>query len=213
MVPQVGGDVRVDVGGPHLREETVAGPSADRDATDRAVRVPGRTDALRGGGQRGGDRTRELRERYGPVEFADPAEAAAARRVVRVGHERAQHAEAERAREGVGDAGVGAVGVGVGDVQGDAVPDQGVHDAALEGPGGHGRRAAQVERVVRDEELGAEGDRLVRDAPHRVDGEEDGGDLRVRVTADRTDGVPLLGASGGPEVFQRADDFGECGHG
>ncbi|GAA3066051.1 hypothetical protein GCM10020000_57540 [Streptomyces olivoverticillatus] len=79
------------------------------------------------------------------------------------------------------------------DVQGDVVLDEGVHGAALEGGGRDGRRTAQVERVVGDEQVGAEPHGFVHDLLHGVDGEEDPADRCVRVAADRADGVPLLG--------------------
>ncbi len=147
------------------------------------------------------------------VQFADPAEATAAFRVARVGHQRAGDPQAEGAGEGVGDSRVGGVGVGVGDVQRDVVLDQRVHDAALEGAGLDGGGAPQVEGVVGDDQVGAQLHRLVGDLLDGVHGEQDPGDLGVRVAADGSDGIPLLGPRGGPESVQRGDDFRETGHG
>lgn len=133
VVAQVGGEERVDAGRAHGVEQAVAGAAADGDPADRRVEVARDADALGGGGQPLGGTCGERAERLRRVHLADPAEA-----VLR--YEGAGHAQAEGAGEGVGDAGVGGVGVGVRDVQGDAVPDEGVDDAALEVGGRDGRR-------------------------------------------------------------------------
>lgn len=146
-------------------------------------------------------------------ELANPAEAAAAVGVRRVRYEGADDPEVERAGEGVGDAGVGAVRVRVRDVQRDVVLDEVVDDAALEGGRRNRRRAAQVERVVRDQELGAELHRFVDDVLDGVDGDQDPGDLRVGVAADRSDRIPALGQFGGPQGVEGGDDFRQTGHG
>lgn len=212
VVAQVGGQEDVHAGGADLLEEAVAGAAADGDAADRHVRVAGDADALRGRRQPGRGAGGELAQGLGVVQFADPAEAPAAFRVARVGHQRAGDPQVEGAGEGVGDSRVGRVGVGVGDVQRDVVLDQRVHDAALEGAGLDGGGAPQVEGVVRDDQVGAQLHRLVGDLLDGVHGEEDPGDLGVRVAADGSDGVPLLGPRGGPESVQRGDDFRETGH-
>ncbi|CAM5543887.1 hypothetical protein SGLAM104S_07153 [Streptomyces glaucescens] len=139
---------------------------------------------------------------------------AAALRVGGVGHQGPYDAQVQRAREGVGDTGVGGVGVGVGDVQRDVVLDQGVHDPALEGGGRDRRRSAQVQRVVGDQQVGAELHGLVADdLLDGVDGEQDPGDLLAWGTPiDRSDRVPGLGPFGGPQVLQRGDDFRQTGH-
>lgn len=66
--------------------------------------------------------------------------------------------------------------------------------------------------MVGDEQVGAEGDRLVGDLLDGVDGEQDAGDLGVGVAADGADGVPLLGPLGRPEGVERGDDFRQTGH-
>lgn len=150
------------------------------------------------------------------VQLADAAETAAAERIGGVRYERTHHPQVQRAREGVGDPGVGGVGVGVRDVQGDAVSDQGVNDPALEGVGRDRGRTAQIERVVRDDQLGTELHGLVGDLLDGVDGEEDAVDgvTGVRgVTADRADGVPGFGPLGRPQGVECGEDFRQTGHG
>lgn len=213
MVAQVGGEEGVRTCGAYGVEEAVAGAAAHGDPAHEGVRVAGQPDALRGGGQSGGGAGGEVAEGLGVVELADPAEAPAAAGVGGIRDEGAGDAQVEGAGEGVGDAGVGGVGVGVRDVQGDVLLDQVVHDPALEGRGGHRRRAAQVERVVGDDQLGAEGAGLLGDLPHRVDGEEDAVHLRLRVAADGADRVPSFGPLGGPEGVELGDDFRQTGHG
>ncbi len=146
------------------------------------------------------------------VEFADAAEAPAALRVGGVRDEGAYDTQVERAGEGVRDARVGGVGVGVGDVQRDVVLDEGVHDPALEVGRRDRGRTPQIERVVGDQQVGAELHRLVDDLLHGVDGEQDPGDLLAGVAHDRADRVPGLGPLGGPQVLQRGDDFRQTGH-
>ncbi len=53
--------------------------------------------------------------------------------------------------------------------------DEGVDDAALVVDGGHRVHAAQQERVVRDDQVGLQQQRLVDDLGDRVDGEQDRG--------------------------------------
>ncbi len=213
MVAQVGGEEGVHTGGAYGVEEAVTGAAAHRDTAHEGVRVAGQPDALRGGGEPGGGAGGEVAEGLGAVELADPAEAATAGGVGRVGYEGPGDPQVQGAGQGVGDAGVGGVGVGVRDVQGDAVPDQLVHDPALEGGGGDRRRTPQVERVVGDDQLGTEGAGLFGDPAHRVDGEEDPVDLRVGVAADGADRVPAFGPLGGPEGVELGDDFRQTGHG
>ncbi len=213
MVAQVRGEEGVHARGAHVVEEAVAGAAADRDGPDQRVGVARDADALRGRGQPLRGAPGQLGEGHGVVELADPAEAPAAVRVGGVRHERTYDTEVERAREGVGDAGVGAVGVGVRDVQRDVVLDQVVDDPALEGGRRDRRRTPQVEGVVGDQELRSERDGLVGDLLDGVDGEEDPGDLRVGVSADRADRIPALGQIGGPQGVERGDDFRQTGHG
>lgn len=204
VVTQVGGQEDVHTGGTDLLEEAVAGAAADGDAADRHVRVAGDADALGGRRQPGRGPGRELAQGLGMVQFADPAEAAAAFRIGRVGHQRAGDPQVEGAGEGVGDTRVGGVGVGVRDVQRDVVLDQRVHDAALEGAGLDGGGAPQVEGVVGDDQIGAQLHRLVGDLLNGVHGEQDPGDLGVRVAADGSDGIPLLGPRGGQRASSAA---------
>lgn len=213
VVAQVRGEEGVDARGAHVVEEAVTGAAADGDRTDRRVEVAADADALRGGGQPVGGQADQFAQGEGVFEFADPAESAAARRVGRVRHEGPGDPEVEGSRERVGDARVGTVGVGVRDVQRDVVLDQGVDDAALEGGGGDGRRAAQIERVVRDQEAGAQLHRLVDGLLDGVHGEQHPGDLGVGVAGDRADRVPRLGPLGGPQLLERGDDFRQTGHG
>lgn len=211
MVAQVGGQVRVHARRPDLREEAVAGAAAHRDAADRGGRVAGHPQAGRGRGQPARGLPGELGEAQRLLQHADPAEPAAPRGVGRVRHERPGDPQPHRRGERVGDAGVGAVGVGMGHVEGDAAPDQVVDDPALEA----GRadrcdrgRTAQIQRVVRDEEPGAGGDRLVHDLLHGVHGEDDPGDLGRRVAAHQPHGVPALGQGGGPQGVEGVDEVG-----
>ncbi len=212
VVAQVRRDEGVDAGGPYVGEEAVARAAADGDGADERVRVAGDADALRGGGQPGGDAGGEVAQGGRRVEFTDAAEAPAARGVGGVGDEGAGDPQVQRSREGVGDAGVGAVGVGVGDVQRNVVLDQGVHGAALEGGRRDRRRTAQIEGVVGDEEVRAELHGFVDGLLDRVDGEQDPAHPGVGIAADRTDRVPALGPLRGPEGVERGDDFRQTGH-
>lgn len=204
VVAQVGGEEGVHTGGAYGAEEAVAGAAAHRYPAHEGVRVACQPDALRGGGQPGGGAGGEVAEGLGVVELADPAEAAAATGVGRVRHEGPGDPQVEGAGEGVGDPGIGGVGVGVRDVQGDVVLDQLVHHPALEGGGGDRRRTPQVERVVGDDQLGAEGPGLFGDLPHRVDGEEDPVHRRVGVAADGADRIPSFGPLGGQRASSSA---------
>ncbi len=207
VVAQVRGEEGVDTGGADVVEEAVAGAAADGERADECVGVAGHADALCGRGQPFGGAAGQLAHGQRVVQGADPAEAPAALGVARVRHQGAYDPYAEGAGERVGDARVGGVGVGVGDVQRDVVLDQRVHHAALEGGGRDRRRTAQVERVVGDEQVGAEGHGLVGDLLHGVDGEQDPRDLLAGVAHDGADRVPGLGPLGGPQVLQRGDDF------
>lgn len=213
MVAQVGGEEGVHTGGAHRVEEAVARSAADGDGAHGRRRVAREADALRGGGQPGRGAGGERAQRLGVVEHADAAEAAAPLRVARVRDEGAFDAQVEGRGEGVGDTGVGGVGVGVGDVQRDALPDEGVHDPALERVGRDRRRPAQIERVVGDDQLGAQPDRFLGDLPHGVHGEQHAVDLGVRITADGADRVPSFGPLGRPEGVELGDDIRQTGHG
>ncbi len=204
---QVRGEEGVHAGRPDVVEEAVAGAAADGHRPYRCVRVAGDADALRGGGQPLGGAGGQLAHGERGVELAHTAQSPPPLGVGRVGHQGPYDPEAERAGEGVGDSRVGGVGVGVGDVQRDVVLDERVHHAALEGGGRDGGRAAQIERVVGDQQAGAELHRLVDGLLDRVDGEEDARDLLVRLAHDGADRVPGLGPLGGPQVVQRGDDF------
>lgn len=212
VVSEVGGEKGVHARGADGVEEAVAGAAAHRDRTHGRVRVARDADALGGAGQPLGRPFGERAERLGVVELADAAEAPAARGVRRVRHQGPDDAEVERAGEGVGDTGVGGVRVGVRDVQCDVVLDQRVHDPALEMADRHRRGPAHIERVMGDDQLGAEPDRLVGDFLDGVDGEQHASDLRTGVAADRTDRVPLLRTLGRPEDVERGDDFRQTGH-
>lgn len=212
VVAQVRGEEGIDSGRACVAEEAVAGSAADRDGTDECVRVARGADALRGGGQPGRGQCGELPKRQRMDQLADAAETAAAERIGGVRYERTHHPQVQRAREGVGDPGVGGVGVGVRDVQGDAVSDQGVDDPALEGVGRDRRRTAQIERVVRDDQLGTELHGLVGDLLDGVDGEEYAVGLIVGVAADRADGVPGFGPLGRPQDVECGEDFRQTGH-
>lgn len=213
MVAQVGGEERIHTGRAYVVEETVAGAAGDGEGPDLAVRVTGRPDALRGGGQPARGVRGEVGQRHRMRQLADPAEAPAACRIARVRDQRAEDAQVQGAGQGVGDTGVGGVGVGVRDVQGDVVLDERVHDLALEGRGRDRRRPAQIERVVGDEKVGTELHRLVDDLLDRVDGEQHPADLGAGISADRADGVPPFGPLGGPEGVERGEDFRQYGHG
>ncbi|SED79837.1 hypothetical protein SAMN05216483_4572 [Streptomyces sp. 2131.1] len=213
VVAQVRGEEGVHAGGAHRVEEAVARSSAHRDGAHERVRVAGEADALRGGGQPGGGAGGEGAQGLGVVEHADPAESAAPRGVRRVRYEGALDAQVEGGGQGVGDTRVGGVGVGVGDVQRDAVPDQRVDDAALEGVRRDRRRTAQVERVVGHDQVRPQLLRLVGDRLDGVDGEEHPVDLGVRITADGADRVPTFGPLGRPEGVELGDDIRQTGHG
>lgn len=103
VVAQVRGEEGVHARGAYVLEEAVAGAAADGDGADRRVGVARDADALRGGGQPLRGALGQFGEGQGMVEFADPAEAAAALLVGGVRHERAYDTEVERAREGVGE--------------------------------------------------------------------------------------------------------------
>lgn len=212
MVAQVGGEEGVHAGGAYDVEEAVAGAAADGDRADDRLGVAGDADALRGGGEALGGAFGQLAHGQRVVQLADPAEAPAAARVGRVRYEGSYDPEVQCAGEGVGDTRVGGVRVGVGHVQRDVVLDEGVDDPALEVGRRDRRRTAQVERVVGDQQVGAQLQRLVDDLLDRVDGEQDPPDLLVGIAHDGADRVPGLGPLGGPQGLQRGDDFRQTGH-
>lgn len=196
MVAQVRGQEGVDARGAHVGEEAVAGAAADGDRADRRVQVARDADALRGGGQPVGGKSDQFAQSDGGSTSQIRPSPRRPAGSVRSGTG-AGDAEVEGARERVGDARIGTVGVGVRDVQRDVVLDQGVDDAALEAGGGDGRRAPQIERVVRDQEVRAQLHRLVDGLLDGVHREQDPGDLGVGVADDRADRVPRLGPLGG----------------
>src|SRR5439155_1159089 len=102
VVPQVGGEERVDPGATYLVEEAVAGAAADGDSADHRLRVARDPQPRRGARQAVGGTVGELGERQRLVEFADPAEAPASRGVVRIGHERAGDAQSDALAAAVG---------------------------------------------------------------------------------------------------------------
>ncbi len=209
---QVGGQVGVDARRAHLGEQAVARAAAHRDPADQPVRVTGDPDTGGGGRQAGGDPRGERGQRQRGLQQADPPGAAPAQRVGRVRDQRAGHGHADRLGERVRDTRVGVVGVGVGHVQGDPGADQGVHDPALEGGGGHGGGAAQVQRVVGDHQVRPPLDGLVDDRLHGVDGEQHAADLGLRVSADQADGVPGLRPLRRVQLFEGGDDVGQFRH-
>lgn len=83
-----------------------------------------------------------------------------------------------------------------------------MHEAALGAVGRDTVDAAQQQRVVRDDQLRAPGDRLVDGLVDRVDAEQDLVHLLGRVAADEPDGVPRFGEFGRVRLFQGGDDFG-----
>lgn len=209
MVAQVRGEVDVDARRAYVVEEAVAGTAADGDGTDQLLRVPGDAQPGRGTRQAAGGARGEFGQRERDLQLADPAQPAAARRVSGVRYEGPGDPQPDGAGEGVGDSGVGAVGVGVRDVQGHIVLDQRVHDTALEAGGRDRRRTAQVQRMVGDQQVGADPYGLVGDLLHGVDGEQHPRDLRPGIAADQAHGIPLLGPVRGPEGFERGDDVGQ----
>lgn len=78
VVAQIGGEEGVDAGGSYGVEEAVAGSAADDDGAHEGLRVAGRPDALRGGGEPGSGPGGEGGQGLGVVQLADPAESAPA---------------------------------------------------------------------------------------------------------------------------------------
>lgn len=213
MVAQVGGEEGVHARGAYDVEEAVAGAAADGDRADDGLGVAGDADALRGGGESLGGAGGQLPHGQRVVQLADPAQSPAAGLVRRVRYEGSYDPEVQGAGQRVAHPRVRRVRVGVGDVQRDVVLDEGVDDPALEVGRRDRRRTAQVERVVGDQQVGAQLHRLVDDLLDRVDGEQDPRDLLVGVAHDGADRVPGLGPLGRPEVLQRGDDVREAGRG
>ena len=73
-MPQVGGDVDVDVGGPHDLEPVVAGPAEHRYSFDEGRRVTAHPDAAHGGRQPVRHLVGEGAQRHRRGEVPDPAE-------------------------------------------------------------------------------------------------------------------------------------------
>jgi hypothetical protein len=99
----------------------------------------------------------------------------------------------------------------VGDVQRRPGRQQPVHDPALRRGRRHRRGAAQVERVVGEQQVEAAGHHLVDDRLDRVHREQHPADRRLRVAADQPDGVPVLRQRRRVEALERGDHVGQAG--
>ena len=108
------------------------------------------------------------------------------------GRQRLRVHESERGGQSVGHTRLGSVGIGVRRVQRDAVSDEGVHRAPLGCGRGHRVDAAQQQRVMGEEQVGAPVDGLLDHGRRRVDGQEHPMHRRFRVAAHQSDGVPRL---------------------
>ena len=138
VVPQVGGEVRVDPGGGRVARNASPDAAADREGTNHTPGIARRREPPR---RWPGSTAAACRVSSASVsgrgQLADPADARARR--PRAGEpgagrsQRAQLGQAEPGGERVGDARGGHVGVGVRDVQRHAGPDQLVDDPALVG--------------------------------------------------------------------------------
>ena len=67
----------------------------------------------------------------------------------------------------------------------------------------------EQQRVVTDDQVGADPHRLVDDRGDRVDGEQDPPHRLVEVTADQPDRVPALGVPRVVELVEDSDDISE----
>ena len=70
---------------------------------------------------------------------------------------------------------------------------------------------AEEERMMRDEQVGVEPDRLVDRRADGVDGEEHAIHRGIGITGDEAGGVPRLCALDRPESIDRRHDLGENG--
>jgi hypothetical protein len=135
--------------------------------------------------------------------------------VLRLGRPRVEWLDvldADGLREGVADTGVGDVGVGVRDVEGDTVADQPMDEPALGARRRNRCGAAEVERMMRDEQPGARSDRLVSRRDDRVDGEVHLVDRCIRIAADQPDRVPRLSPPRVIVLLERRDDVADRRH-
>ena len=119
--------------------------------------------------------------------------------------ERAGHLEPERRGQRVGDAGIGRVGVGVRGEQRRARAHEAVHERALGRVGADAVHAAQQQRMVGDEQLGAARDGLVDRLGDHIDGHEHRPQLLRGVAAHQPDRVPVGGELGRVGRVQRGE--------
>jgi hypothetical protein len=69
--------------------------------------------------------------------------------------------------------------------------------------------AAQQQRMVREQSVRAQLERLVDGRRHRVDRQQHPAQGRIARTGDEADAVPPLGGRGGPELLGDAPEIGE----
>ena len=139
-------------------------------------------------------------------QVADPADAgdAVRRRRDRVGVTQTE-TRGEHVAGAVGDD----VCSGVRRIQGHAAADQPREQRTLVAVLRDARHAAQKQRMVRDQQVGAELDRFVDGGGDRVDGEQDALDLAPRIAGDETGRIPALGTGERPELLDGVADGGE----
>ena len=134
------------------------------------------------------------------VEVADPADAFLGQ-AVRGRGQRSHVLQAQGVGQDVGDAPDGGVTVGVHGQQRGPGLDQAVHGLALGRVRGNGRDALEQQRVVGDEQLGAQVDGFLDDLEGGIDGEHDPRDLGGRMAGHEAHLVPVLGQRLRPELL------------
>jgi len=189
VVTQIRGDV--DVGRPcRCTQEGIPRTSADGDGANCCSEISCDAHPVRGCRQRTGDQLAEGLEgqRSGQRANAPRAES----RVTSIGHERTQMSEPKCLGQGIADPGAGVISIRVRAEQRDSVLDAAGNDFALGMGCGDFVNPMQEERMVRDDQLSAAGNRFVDDLRKWIDREQYGVDLGFEAAAGEPHGIPVL---------------------
>ncbi len=209
---EVAGDEHVGGGDTRVAEKRVSGPAADCDGLDDALVVAGHADAAGCRRQQVGQKSGERHQRHRPLEPADDAEPGLARRVGGARFERTLRDEPELRGQHTRGSRRDDIRVRVGREKSGAARDEALHDGALRGVGRDRGHAVEEQRVVHEQQVGTQGDRLVDGVEDGVDREMDVIDRGRRVAHREPGGVPALGAAEGPEGFDGFADGLEVRH-
>jgi hypothetical protein len=211
VMPQVSGDEGINAGAGGGTEQRVPGTAADRDSTDRSLRITGSPHTPRGLGQRVHHPAGERLQRFGLGQLADSPEPG-----VRGPLTKGQHAgdpQSQRVSQRIGHSWVGCIGVGVRAEQPDPSAHQPVHQGAFGIVSGHAVHPAQQQRMVGDEQLHVLLQRLGDGLGDRIDGHQHPLHRLGRVPTDQPHRIPTLSERRRVRSLQHSNHVAHCrGH-